>query len=124
LGHISGTVDCPAALEERAPCAFRDPAQLASSKFATAQLVRQHVAEGYTLVRWGISLKISLGETGARGCACCVKLGHETQSRAAHRCHRTAESRLRTCQCAASRSPCRRAARGPLEFHNRLPSPS
>jgi hypothetical protein len=39
-------------LEECAPCAFRDAAQLASSKFATAQLVCQHLEEGHTLRRW------------------------------------------------------------------------
>jgi len=39
-------------LEECAPCAFRDAAQLASSKFATAQLVCQHLEEGRTLLRW------------------------------------------------------------------------
>jgi len=31
---------------------FRDAAQLASSKFATAQLVCQHLEEGHTLRRW------------------------------------------------------------------------
>ena len=31
---------------------FRDAAQLASSKFATAQLVCQHLEEGRTLRRW------------------------------------------------------------------------
>jgi hypothetical protein len=39
-------------LEECAPRAFRDAAQLASSKFATAQLVCQHLEEGRTLLRW------------------------------------------------------------------------
>ena len=39
-------------LEECAPCAFRDAAQLASSKFATAKLVCQHLEEGRTLRRW------------------------------------------------------------------------
>ena len=38
-------------LKECAPCAFRDAAQFALSKFATAQLVCQHLEEGCTLLR-------------------------------------------------------------------------
>ena len=52
LGRIFGTADWPAVLKECAPYAFRDEAQLASSKFATAQLVCQHLEEGRTLLRW------------------------------------------------------------------------
>ena len=52
LGRIFGTADGPAVLKECAPCAFRDEAQLASSKFATAQLVCEHLEEGRTLLRW------------------------------------------------------------------------
>jgi hypothetical protein len=39
LGHISGTVDCPAVSEEVAPCPFCDAAQFAIGEFAPAQLV-------------------------------------------------------------------------------------
>jgi hypothetical protein len=42
----------PAISEEMTPCAFCHAAQLASSKFATAQLVCQHLEEGRTLLRW------------------------------------------------------------------------
>ena len=52
LGRIFGTADWPAVLKECAPCAFRDAAQFALSKFATAQLVCQHLEEGRTLLRW------------------------------------------------------------------------
>ena len=38
-------------LKECAPCAFRDAAQFAFSKFATAQLVCPHLEEGCTLLR-------------------------------------------------------------------------
>jgi hypothetical protein len=44
-------VDYSAVLEERAPRAFCDAAQLALSKFATAQLVCQHLEERHTLLR-------------------------------------------------------------------------
>jgi len=58
LGRIFGTADGPAVLKECAPCAFRDEAQLASSKFATAQLVCQHLEEAARSSA-GISLTIS-----------------------------------------------------------------
>jgi hypothetical protein len=45
-------VDLPSVLKECAPCAFRDAAQFALSKFATAQLVCQHLEEGHTLLSW------------------------------------------------------------------------
>jgi hypothetical protein len=45
-------VDLPSVLKECAPCAFRDAAQFALSKFATAQFVCQHLEERRTLLRW------------------------------------------------------------------------
>ena len=60
LGHIFGAVGYPAVLEEFAPCAFRDAAQLVTGfKFATAQVVCEHGEERCPLVGWDQSQQIS-----------------------------------------------------------------